>query len=79
MLSRYHPAIHALRDIVQSDKLGKIKHVEAALRMPDGIGITVKNDNRLRYDIGGGCMMDMGGTSSSSSFLSYSSQQGTRI
>jgi hypothetical protein len=59
--SSFHPAFLKFREIVQSGDLGKIKHIDASLRIPLGIGIIEPDDIRLHYYLGGGCMMDMGG------------------
>jgi hypothetical protein len=59
--SSFHPAFLKFREIVQSGDLGKIKHIDASLRIPQGIGILENDDIRLHYSLGGGSMMDMGG------------------
>lgn len=61
---RFHPAIHRVKELVDSGKFGKIKQISANLVLPKWLSALVvleKNDIRLQYGLGGGCMMDMGG------------------
>jgi predicted dehydrogenase len=50
-----------VKELIDSGKYGKIKHIDANLAIPKIFPVLEKNDIRLQYDLGGGCMMDMGG------------------
>ncbi|KDQ14949.1 hypothetical protein BOTBODRAFT_333766 [Botryobasidium botryosum FD-172 SS1] len=55
---RFHPAIHRVKDIIDSGELGQVKHISAILGLVQGY---VKDgDIRLDFDLGGGGMMDVG-------------------
>ncbi|KAI0700470.1 NAD-P-binding protein [Cytidiella melzeri] len=53
-----HPAIQRVKEIVDSDELGKIKSVHTEFCLPKGI--IPKNDIREGYELGGGATMDLG-------------------
>ena len=58
MVDRFHPATRRLKEIVDSGELGTLTKIEANLAVPSG---SIKdNDIRMIYEMGGGCMMDMG-------------------
>ncbi|KAH7907630.1 hypothetical protein BJ138DRAFT_460302, partial [Hygrophoropsis aurantiaca] len=56
---RFHPAIQRAKAILDSGELGAIKSIYASLAFPRGI-IGGDNDIRVKYDLGGGAMMDCG-------------------
>ncbi|KAI0833492.1 NAD-P-binding protein [Trametes gibbosa] len=62
MHATLHPAMHRVRDIVQSGEFGKVKSVKAELALPQFFSrfIFHKDDVRFQHDLGGGCTMDMG-------------------
>ncbi|MDQ1477631.1 MAG: hypothetical protein QOE62_2860 [Actinomycetota bacterium] len=53
---RYHPLAHRMREIVESDELGTIQRIEAALCFP----LPKFSDIRYQYDLAGGATMDVG-------------------
>ncbi|MDQ1384195.1 MAG: hypothetical protein QOG65_1574 [Actinomycetota bacterium] len=53
---RYHPLAHRMREIVESDELGTIARIEAALCFP----LPKFSDIRYQYDLAGGATMDVG-------------------
>jgi predicted dehydrogenase len=53
---RYHPLAHRMREIVESEELGTIQHVETALCFP----LPKFSDIRYQYDLAGGATMDVG-------------------
>lgn len=55
----FHPAIHRVKEIVDSGELGKIKSVHTEFCLPKGI--VAKGDIREKYELGGGATMDLGG------------------
>lgn len=56
----FYPAIHRVKEIVDSGELGKIKSVHTEFCLPKGI--IPKGDIREKYELGGGATMDLGGT-----------------
>ncbi|KAI0719290.1 NAD(P)-binding protein [Cerioporus squamosus] len=58
----FHPALHRVRDIVNSGELGHVKSVVAKFALPSILSPLFfhRDDPRFQYDLGGGCMMDMG-------------------
>ncbi|KAI1797118.1 NAD(P)-binding protein [Ganoderma leucocontextum] len=60
--SVFHPANHRVREIVASGELGKVMCVVSRFVIPTLISplLFEKGDARFRYDLGGGCMTDMG-------------------
>lgn len=61
MTKRFHPAIHRVKNIIDSGELGQVKSISAVLSLYQGY---VKDDDiRLDFDLGGGGMMDVGGKS----------------
>ncbi len=52
-----------MREIVESGELGKVQSVVSRFVIPSLISplLFEKDDVRFRYDLGGGCMTDMGG------------------
>lgn len=57
-VSRFHPAFHRLKEIIQSGELGKVKTVISELEVP--WGFFPRDDVRFEFDLGGGSLMDMG-------------------
>lgn len=56
--SRYHPLSDRVRDIVSTGMLGDITHARFTFLVPRAM---VEPDNiRFRYDLAGGCTMDVG-------------------
>ena len=55
----FYPAIHRLKEIVDSGELGRIKSVHTEFCLPKGI--IPKGDIREKYELGGGATMDLGG------------------
>ena len=53
---RYHPVARRMREIVASDELGPIRHVEANFCFP----LLKFSDIRYQFDLAGGAMMDAG-------------------
>jgi len=53
---RYHPLARRMVDIVRSNELGPLRHVEAALCFP----LPMFSDIRYQYDLAGGALMDAG-------------------
>ena len=58
MVDRFYPAMRRLKEIVDSGELGTLTKIEANLAVPSGF--IKDNDNCMVYELGGGCMMDMG-------------------
>ena len=56
--SRYHPSSDRMRDIVQSGMLGEVSEVHFSFIVPRNI--LQPDDIRFRYDLAGGCAMDVG-------------------
>ncbi|RPD60089.1 NAD(P)-binding protein [Lentinus tigrinus ALCF2SS1-7] len=58
----FHPALHRAREIVDSGELGHVKSVAGTFTLPSLLSpfFFHSDDPRFRYDLGGGCMMDMG-------------------
>ena len=55
---RFHPAIHRVKEILESRELGAIKNISASLQLPHA---SFKNDDiRFNYALGGGALMDLG-------------------
>lgn len=52
-----------MREIVRSGELGRVKSVRAAFAWPSVVArfLFPGDDIRFNYEMGGGCMMDMGG------------------
>lgn len=64
----FHPALNRVKEIIKSGELGKLKSITADLSVPK-IALPLSNDDiRFNYSLGGGIMMDMGGTMNFSSF-----------
>ena len=55
---RFHPAIHRVKEILESKELGAIKNISATLMLPDTL--FKEEDIRFNYTLGGGAMMDLG-------------------
>jgi predicted dehydrogenase len=53
---RYHPVARRMREIVESDELGPLRHVEANVCFP----LPRFSDIRYRFDLAGGALMDAG-------------------
>jgi predicted dehydrogenase len=62
--------MHKVLELVDSGKYGNIKHISTSLAIPKTFPVLEKNDIRLQYGLGGGCMMDMGGDYLQVCFLS---------
>ncbi|KAH9850379.1 NAD-P-binding protein [Lenzites betulinus] len=58
----FHPVLQRVRDIVRSGELGQIKSVRAEFAWPSIVAhfLFPKDDIRFKYEMGGGCQMDMG-------------------
>ena len=55
---RFHPAIHRVKEILESKELGAIKNISATLMLSSSY---FKDDDiRFNYSLGGGAMMDLG-------------------
>ncbi len=54
--SRYHPLAARMKEIVESGRLGSVRHIEAQLCFP----LILPGDIRYRYELGGGATMDAG-------------------
>ena len=57
-MDRFYPAIFRVKEIVDSGELGTLTKIEANIVVPSGF--IKDNDNRMVYELGGGCTMDMG-------------------
>jgi len=55
---RFHPALLRVKEIVDSNEIGKLKKVEATMIL--GQGTFKDGDIRFAYDLGGGSLMDLG-------------------
>jgi predicted dehydrogenase len=55
---RFHPAIHRVKEILESKELGAIKNISVTMILPQPFF----KDDDIRYDytLGGGAMMDLG-------------------
>ncbi|KAH9850378.1 NAD-P-binding protein [Lenzites betulinus] len=62
MHSTFHPALQRTREIVQSGELGKVKSIKASISVPRFFSriFFTKDDVRFKYELGGGCTLDMG-------------------
>ncbi|KAI0649102.1 NAD-P-binding protein [Trametes meyenii] len=62
MHSTFHPAMQRVREIVQSGELGKVKSVRVHFGLPSVVSrfLFPDDDVRFKYDLAGGCTMDMG-------------------
>ena len=65
-IRRFHPALHRVREVVKSGELGKVKHAAVHFAIPSLLAPLYfeKDDIRFSFNLGGGCMMDMGGAPS---------------
>ena len=66
--ARFHPATQRVKAIIDSGELGNVKSIVAEFAVPSILSslFFLKDDIRFRYDLGGGCTMDMGGNFSAS-------------
>ena len=55
---RYHPAIHRVKEILESRELGAIKNISVSMQLPTRF--FKEDDIRFDYSLGGGAMMDLG-------------------
>ena len=55
---RFHPAIHRVKEILESRELGAIKDISVTMFLPNGL--FKENDIRYDYALGGGALMDLG-------------------
>jgi predicted dehydrogenase len=62
---RFHPALIRVKEIVDSNEIGKLTRVEATMII--GKGMMKDGDIRFVYDLGGGALMDLGCKSSDAS------------
>ncbi len=53
---RYHPLAQRMKDVVDSGKIGPIRHIETWMCIP----LPLPRDIRYRYDLAGGATMDVG-------------------
>ena len=53
---RYHPVAHRMRELIDNDELGDVRHVEASFCFP----LTHPNDIRWDPALAGGALMDAG-------------------
>jgi len=55
---RFHPAVHRVKEILESKELGAIKNISVSMLLPHSL---IKHDDiRFDYTLGGGAMMDLG-------------------
>ena len=55
---RFHPAIHRVKEILESKELGAIKNISVSMLCPASF---LKDDDiRFDYSLGGGALMDLG-------------------
>jgi predicted dehydrogenase len=55
---RFHPAIHRVKEILESKELGAIKNISVTMVLP---ALSFKDDDiRFDYSLGGGALMDLG-------------------
>ena len=55
---RFHPAIHRVKQVLESKELGAIKNISVTMLLP---GTLFKDDDiRYNYALGGGALMDLG-------------------
>jgi hypothetical protein len=59
-LFRFHPALQRFKEIVASGELGALKSMQVSMAMPDVL--FQPDDIRFTHALGGGAVMDMGGT-----------------
>jgi predicted dehydrogenase len=55
---RYHPLVGQMRGVLDSGRLGAIRHLDAAFELPDGQ--IPRTDIRWDLRLGGGALMDLG-------------------
>jgi len=55
---RFHPAIHRVKEILESKEVGAIKNISVKMLLPGGF--FGDDDIRFDYTLGGGAMMDLG-------------------
>lgn len=62
-LHSFHPAAQRVRAIIKSGELGEIKSLKGEFAIPSLLSplFFMKDDVRYSFDLGGGCLMDMGG------------------
>jgi predicted dehydrogenase len=53
---RYHPLVDRVLEIIASDEIGAVRHIEARLCFP----LPIPGDIRYRFDLAGGATMDAG-------------------
>ncbi len=53
---RYHPLAARMKEVVESGRLGAIRHIATDFNIP----LVFPNDIRYRYDLAGGATMDVG-------------------
>ena len=58
MTYRFHPAIHRVKQILESKELGAIKDISVTMLLPGGF--LRDDDIRFDYNLGGGALMDLG-------------------
>ncbi|KAI8969882.1 NAD-P-binding protein [Trametes punicea] len=58
----FHPATQRVKAIIDSGELGKVKSIVGEFAIPSLLSslFFMKDDIRFRYELGGGCTMDMG-------------------
>ena len=56
--NRFHPAIHRVKEILESKELGAIKNISASMML--NASYFKDDDIRFNYSLGGGAMMDLG-------------------
>ena len=54
---RFHPAIHRVKEILESKELGAIKNISVTMILPPSLK---DDDIRFNYSLGGGALMDIG-------------------
>lgn len=59
----FHPAAQRFKAIVDSGELGTIRSIDCEFCIPVPLNrlFFESDDVRYKYELGGGCMMDMGG------------------
>ncbi|EIW57561.1 NAD-P-binding protein [Trametes versicolor FP-101664 SS1] len=62
LAEQFHPVLQRVREIVRSGELGRVKSVRAAFAWPSVVAhfLFPRDDIHFNYEMGGGCMMDMG-------------------
>lgn len=58
IIYRFHPAIHRVKEILESKEVGAIKDISVKMLLPGGL--FGDDDIRFDYTLGGGAMMDLG-------------------